>query len=118
MEAGPPPPQTPHTPAGAAEREPLSLGEIREIWALLAHADRMQAFMLLPRDEAEELFFGLPARDQADIVMGVPAREQRSWLRSLPPDDAADVIQAAPVEKREALLVLLDEATRREVTAL
>src|SRR5215471_5970184 len=117
MEAGPPPPHTPHPPAPAA-REPLSLGEIREIWALLAHADRMQAFLLLPRDEAEELFFGLPARDQADIVMGVPAREQRSWLRSLPPDDAADVIQAAPQEKREPLMALLDEATRREVTAL
>jgi magnesium transporter len=51
-------------------------------------------------------------------VLGVPAREQRSWLRSLPPDDAADLIQSAPLEKREALLALLDEATRREVTAL
>src|SRR5207237_897845 len=56
--------------------------------------------------------------DQADIVIGVPAREQRSWLRSLPPDDAADVIQAAPLDRREALMALLDEATRREVTAL
>jgi magnesium transporter len=116
MEAGPPPPQTPHTPAG--DREPLSLGEIREIWPLLAHADRIQAFLMLPRDEGEELFFGLPARDQADIVIGVPAREQRSWLRSLPPDDAADVIQSAPLERREPLMALLDEATRREVAAL
>jgi magnesium transporter len=107
MEAGPPPTQPPHTPhAPAVDREPLSLGEIREIWALLAHEDRMQAFLLLPRDEAEELFFGLPAR------------EQRSWMRSLPPDDAADLIQSAPLAKREALLLLLDEATRREVTAL
>ena len=96
----------------------MSLGEIREIWPLLALADRIQAFLLLPRDEAEDFFFGLPARDQADVVLGVPAREQRSWLRSLPPDDAADLIQAAPMTKREALLALLDEATRREVTAL
>ena len=51
-------------------------------------------------------------------MLGVPAREQRSWLRSLPPDDAADLIQSAPMTKREALLPLLDEATRREVTAL
>ena len=36
----------------------------------------------------------------------------------MPPDDAADVIQAAPTEKREALLALLDEPTRSEVTAL
>src|SRR4029078_11536754 len=73
---------------------------------------------MVPRDEAEELLFGLPARDQADIVLGVPAREQRSWLRSLPPDDAADLIQAGPLDQREPLLALLDEATRREVTAL
>ncbi len=113
MEAAGPPP-----PAPAAEREPLSLAEIREIWPLLAHADRIQAFLLLPRDEAEDFFFGLQARDQADLVLGVPAREQRSWLRSLPPDDAADLIQAGPLEKREPLLALLDDATRREVTAL
>ena len=94
MEAGPPP----HPPP-AADREPLSLGEIREIWPLLALADRIQAFLLLPRDEAEDFFFGLPARDQADVVLGVPAREQRSWLRSLPPDDAADLIQAGPIDE-------------------
>jgi len=74
MEAGPPP----HPHAAAADREPLSLGEIREIWPLLALPDRIQAFLLLPRDEAEDFFFGLPARDQADVVLGVPAREQRS----------------------------------------
>src|SRR6476620_8561728 len=120
MEAGPPPTQQPHTPPApvVVEREPLSLGEIRDIWPLLAHGDRIEAFLLLPRDEAEDFFFGLQARDQADVVLGVPAREQRSWLRSLPPDDAADLIQAAPIDKRESLLALLDEATRREVTAL
>ena len=113
MEAGSPPNASP-----AADREPLSLGEIRDIWPLLAHGDRIQAFLLLPRDEAEDFFFGLQARDQVDVVLGVPAREQRSWLRSLPPDDAADLIQAGPIAKREHLLSLLDEATRREVTAL
>jgi magnesium transporter len=100
------------------EREPLSLAEIRDIWPLLAHGDRIQAFLLLPRDEAEDFFFSLAARDQADVVLGMPAREQRSWVRSLPPDDAADLIQAAPDEKKEALLGLLDDPTRREVTAL
>src|SRR6478752_4593226 len=111
MEAGPPPTQpsdTPHAPA-AVEREPLSLGEIRDIWPLLAHGDRIEAFLLLPRDEAEDFFFGLTARDQLDIVCGVPAREQRSWLRSLPPDDAADLIQAAALDRREQLMGLLDE---------
>jgi magnesium transporter len=39
-------------------------------------------------------------------------------MRLLPPDDAADVVQAAPDEAREALLGLLDEPTRKEVAAL
>ena len=39
-------------------------------------------------------------------------------MRLLPPDDAADLIQAAGPEHRDALLALLDEPTRKEVTAL
>src|SRR4051812_12939890 len=113
MDAAPPTP----TPS-SLEREPLSLGEIREVWPLLAHTDRIQGFLLLPRDEAEDFFFSVSARDQADLVCGRPGREQRSWVRLCPPDDAADLIQAAPMEKREALMGLLDEPTRREVTAL
>ncbi|HEY6478165.1 MAG TPA: CBS domain-containing protein, partial [Polyangia bacterium] len=112
MDAAAPP--TPPTD----EREPLSLGEIRDVWPLLAHGDRVAGFLLLPRDEAEDFFFGLSARDQADVVCGMPSREQRSWVRLLPPDDAADLVQAAPTEKRDQLLTLLDEPTRREVTAL
>src|SRR5580692_7165380 len=111
MDAAPPLPPT-------SEREPLSLGEIRDVWPLLAHEDRIQGFLLLPRDEAEDFFFSVSARDQADLVLGMPAREQRAWVRLLPPDDAADLVQAAPTEKRDALLGLLDEPTRREVTAL
>ncbi len=112
MDAAAPP--TPPTD----EREPLSLGEIRDVWPLLAHGDRIAGFLLLPRDEAEDFFFGLSARDQSDLVCGMPAREQRSWVRLLPPDDAADLVQAASPEKRDQLLALLDEPTRREVTAL
>ena len=39
-------------------------------------------------------------------------------MRLLAPDDAADLIQEAPVEERENMLALLDEATRREVKGL
>ena len=113
MDAAPPTPTPP-----PLEREPLSLGEIRDVWPLLAHADRIEAFLLLPRDEAEDFFFSLSARDSSDLVCGMPGREQRSWMRLLPPDDAADLIQAAQTDKRDALLALLDEPTRREVTAL
>jgi magnesium transporter len=100
------------------EKEPLSLAEIRQIWPLLTFPDRIEAFELVPRDEAEDFFFGLEARDQAGVILGLPQREQRSWMRILPPDDAADLIQEAPAESRDALLALLDDPTRREVQAL
>jgi magnesium transporter len=112
------PPPTPPPVAETTEREPLSLGEMRDVWPLLAQEDRIQGFLLLPRDEAEDFFFSLSARDQAEVVVAMPGREQRSWVRLLPPDDAADLIQAAPTDKRDSLLGLLDEPTRREVTAL
>ena len=112
------PPPTPPPVAEATDREPLSLGEMRDVWPLLAQEDRIQGFLMLPRDEAEDFFFSLSARDQAEVVVAMPGREQRSWVRLLPPDDAADLIQAAPTDKRESLLGLLDEPTRREVTAL
>ncbi len=118
MEAGSSPPAPPSAPSTAPEREPLSLSEVRDIWQLLAHVDRMQAFLMLPRDDAEDFFFAMNSREQAEVLLGMPVREQRSWVRSLPPDDAADLIQAAPLDRREPLLALLDDPTRREVTAL
>jgi magnesium transporter len=108
----------PAPPPSTVEKEPLSLAEMREIWPLLARADRIEAFQLLPRDEAEDFFFDLDARDQAELLVGLPPREQRSWMRILPPDDAADLLQEAPDGSRTALLDLLDEPTRREVLAL
>lgn len=100
------------------EREPLSIAELRDIWPLLTPPDRTEAFAQQPRDEAEDFFFSLDARDQAQLVLSLPAREQRSWVRLLAPDDAADFVQALPEDKRETMLGLLDEPTRREVTAL
>src|SRR5262249_49941708 len=60
----------------------------------------------------------LPARDQAELILGMSPADRRSWMRLLPPDDAADVIQEAPDFDRETLLLLLDEPTRKEVSAL
>src|SRR4029450_12736469 len=39
-------------------------------------------------------------------------------MRLLAPDDAADVVQAAPEDERDDLLALLDDSARKEVTAL
>ena len=92
--------------------------ELREVWPVLSHAERVEGFLLLPRNEAEDFFFSLSAADQAAIVLNLPEGDRRSWMRFLPPDDAADLIQAAPQPAREPLLALLDEATRQEVQGL
>ncbi len=101
---------------GPSER--LSAEDLREAWLLFTPEDRRLGFGQLPRSEAEDFFLSLPARDQEELVLALPREERRSWVRLLPPDDAADLVQAATPEEREGLLALLDDTTRREVTAL
>jgi magnesium transporter len=96
----------------------LAADDLRETWRLLSPEDRLEAFLDLPRPEAEDFFLGLPARDQLELLFAIPADQRRSWMRLLPPDDAADVVQETAEDEREALLALLDEPTRREVMAL
>jgi magnesium transporter len=105
--------ETPADQEGGA----LSAEDLREAWRLFSLDERLEGFRLLPRDEAEEFFFTLSAWDQADIIRSLPPAERRSWMRLLAPDDAADVIQHSG-DQREALLALLDEPTRKEVSAL
>ena len=57
-------------------------------------------------------------RDQVELLLELPAVERRGWMRLLAPDDAADAVQAAPEDKRDDLLALLDDSARKEVTAL
>lgn len=52
------------------------------------------------------------------MLLNTQREERLVWVRLLPLDDAADFVQAAPAEEREGLLALLDDAARREVTAL
>lgn|GEM_PF-1654366 len=86
---------------------------------LISTAERLEAIKGLPLDLAEEYFFSLNASDQSQLVFALPPEERRMWVRMLAPDDAADLIQAAPnLPARDSLLALIDEATRREVQAL
>lgn len=101
-----------------AERTQIDLAELAEAWWILSAEDRIEGFRLLDPADAEEFFFDLPARDQLELLMALRPAERRLWLRLLPPDDAADLIQEAPEDQRTSLLGLLDDATRREVTAL
>jgi magnesium transporter len=96
----------------------LAADDLRETWRLLSPEDRLEAFLDLPRPEAEDFFLDLSSRDQYEMLFALPAGERRSWMRLLPPDDAADLVQESEDDEREALLALLDEQTRREVMAL
>jgi magnesium transporter len=98
--------------------ETLTLDDLREAWDLLDVEDRLAGFRALERTEAEDFFLSLRSRDQAELLLELPSTERRSWLRMLAPDDAADVIQEAPRDEWPNLLALLDEPTRREVSAL
>jgi magnesium transporter len=103
---------------GLETHDGLSAVELRDVWMILTPDERVEAFRLLPRSDAEEFFFELTSRDQAELLLALPTEDQRNWLRLLPPDDAADVAQAVPAEDRERLIDLLDTTTRREVNAL
>ena len=105
-------------PAPTLAEAPLQVADLEESWRLLTAEDRLEGLHELPRSDAEDFFLGLPAADQADLLLAMAPNQRRSWLRMLAPDDAADVIQKAPAEEREGLLALLDDSTRREVTAL
>jgi magnesium transporter len=98
--------------------ETLSADDLRDAWAVSSQRERSEGLMLLPRADAEDLFFTLSPADQAAIVLGLPPGERRSWMRLLAPDDAADLLQAAPSAAHDALLALLDEPTRKEVLGL
>jgi magnesium transporter len=99
-------------------RDVLTEEDLKEAWILFTPGDRVLGFASLPRAEQEDFYLGLSAREQAELVLSLPPAERRSWVRMLPPDDAADLVQAAPAEEREGLLALLDDVTRKEVTAL
>ena len=60
----------------------------------------------------------MAVHDPVKLVLSMPEEERRSWLRTLAPDDAADLIQDAPEEARASLLAALDPWPRAEVAAL
>ena len=92
--------------------------ELYEAWPVLSLEERGEGFEYLARDDADDFFLQLNARDRAALLLALPLGERRLWMRLLAPDDAADLIQEVPIEERENMLSLLDEATRREVKGL
>ena len=96
----------------------VTASELYEAWLVLSTAERAEGFTCLPRDEAERFFAQLGTRQRVELLGELPMAEQKLWVRSLPPDDAADLIQAAPNDRQEPLLKLLDSTMQREVRGL
>jgi magnesium transporter len=94
------------------------VAELRDAWPLFDQEERLAAFHVLPRAEAEDLFLDLDSGDQAAIVLALPPSERRSWLRLLAPDDAADLMQQVAAEQRGGLIALLDDVTKKDVAGL
>jgi magnesium transporter len=92
--------------------------DLRDAWPVLDQEARIEGFRYLTSGEAEEFFLALSAFDRAQILRGLPTAEQRWWIRALAPDDVADVIQELPPDERAATLALIDEPTRKEISAL
>jgi magnesium transporter len=92
--------------------------ELREEWPSLGHAERLQRFREMHTGEKADFFLDLSAHDQCDLLQRLPADQRHVWIRLLAPDDAADLLQEAGPEHRGEMLALLDEPTRKEVTAL
>lgn len=92
--------------------------DLRDVWTILPPQERVEAFQKLSRHDAEHFFLELGSPDQADVLRGLPQAQRRLWLRLLPLDDLADVLQHVSSEARPDLLALLDEATRKDVSAL
>jgi magnesium transporter len=105
-------------PAKHLARSNVSPSDVRDAWAHLSNAARARVFKRLERTVGEDFFLALSSRGQAGLILEFPEAERRSWLRLLAPDDAADVLQEVPRARRDGLLALLDEPTRKEVTAL
>ena len=68
--------------------------------------------------EKADFFLELSAHDQCDLLLRLPQDQRHVWIRLLAPDDAADLLQEAGPENRDELIALLDEPTRKEVSAL
>ncbi len=92
--------------------------QLWERWEALSRSQRAQQFRALRTGEKADFFLELSAHDQSDLLLDLPQEQRHVWMRLIAPDDAVDVIQEIGPDRREEMLSLLDEPTRKEVIAL
>jgi magnesium transporter len=92
--------------------------QLREQWRELPDDERLDAFRGLASEDAQELFSEFDAINASNLLLRMTPSERRLWMRSLAPDDAADIVQEMPDDRRGEVLELLDSKTRSEVAAL
>ena len=94
-----------------------TVADLPEEWSQLSPEDRVSRLRGMAQHQSHGLFLHLTTHEQLDLLSVFPQLERQLWLRLLPPDDLADLLQAAG-SARPALALLLDDATRLQVTAL
>ena len=102
----------------ASAPDAVQAQDLSDAWPFLDAEERLEGFRLLGPEEAEHFFVALDAREEYELLTTFTPAERQLWMRQLAPDDAADVVQAASANERDALLGALDAPARREVTAL
>src|SRR5437773_338191 len=108
----------PALPDGPATEEPFTPAELRDGWDLFDREERLEAFRLLPRVDAEDFFLDLSSADQASFLLSLPPPDRRLWIRFLAFDDVVDLVQEAPPEERDGFVVFLDDTTKKDVGGL
>jgi magnesium transporter len=102
------------TPVGAPPRPPPDEFDLAD----LPTEERVAIFRSFDRDTCEERFSELSHSDQVKVLRKSNDTERRWLLRSLQPDDTADVLQQVDLDEQQAWLKLLDDIHRREIMAL
>jgi len=96
----------------------MGVKELRKLWPFLGATERLSGFRALDRKGAEDFILNLPPADKAKLLMKFPETERRTWVRYFAPDDVAKLVRQLKAPKDAEFLALLDEPTRKEVSAL
>lgn len=94
------------------------LEEAYQTWPTLTDDQKLTVFYNLDRDDEDELFLRLSPKEQKLILVRATPAKARNWLRSIEPDDLVDLLQLYSEDERTGYFILLDDQTKREVTAL